>query len=229
MNDDLQGNSEDERLSRIVTASLEVFAEFSFEDATTGEIARRARVSKRDIYVYFPNKHALLIGTMNEVLHAENVKIIQTIERTSGLPSLRHRLVAIGLRLIDEVLSIAMSVMTRLAASESIRQPLIGTVFFENGISRRNKLVSEVLSTYIATPDTMAVVIFQAAEHFIALVTHRPRLTALVGMRDIWDPGAIQAHAEAAVDCFLRAHPIFASKVIHAEGELARQGREIGS
>jgi TetR/AcrR family transcriptional repressor of mexJK operon len=229
MNDDLQDNSNDERLSRIVTASLEVFAEFSFEDATTGEIARRARVSKRDIYVYFPNKHALLIGTMNEVLHTENAKIIQTIERTSGLPSLHHRLVAIGLRLIDEVLSIAMSVMTRLAASESIRQPLIGTVFFENGISRRSKLVSEVLSTYIATPDTMAVVTFQAAEHFIALVTHRPRLTALVGMREIWDTGAIQAHAEAAVDCFLRAHPIFASKVNQAQGVLARQGREIES
>jgi AcrR family transcriptional regulator len=50
---DLGPENPDERSVRIATAALEVFSEFSFQDATTDEIARRARVSKRDIYASF--------------------------------------------------------------------------------------------------------------------------------------------------------------------------------
>jgi len=210
MSPDPQDHSKEERLSRIVAASLEVFAEFSFQDATTGEIARRARVSKRDIYAHFPNKHALLIGTMNDVLRTNDDNIVKAIAHTECLPSLPKRLVVIGFTLINEVLSLEMSVMLRLVTSESINQPLIGAVFFENGPARRAKLISEVLSMHTADPDTPVTDIFQAAEHYLALVTYQPRLSTLVGMRDMWDFASIQTHVESAVECFLRAHAEFA-------------------
>jgi TetR/AcrR family transcriptional regulator, mexJK operon transcriptional repressor len=205
-----QGNSKEERMGRIIAASLAVFSEYSFEDATTEEIARRARVSKRDIYAHFPDKHALLIATLNEALQTEVFNIMKTIKRTRRMPSLQKKLETIGLTLVNEILSAAMSVLTRLVAAESINRPLIGIVYFENGSVRRTILIAEVLSQCIAEKGMPALDTFQAAEHYLALVTHRPRLTTSVGMHHVWDSASTKAHVVSAVECFIRAYPSFA-------------------
>jgi AcrR family transcriptional regulator len=206
-NPSASGNSKEERVSRIVTASLEVFSEFSFRDATTEEIARRARVSKRDIYAHFPDKHALLIATLNEALQTEVSNIMKTITRTKRVPSLQKRLEIIGLTLVTEVLSATMSVLTRLVAAESINRPLVGIVYFENRSVRRTILIAEVLSHYIAEKKLPALDTFQAAEHYLALVTYRPRLTTSVGMHHIWDSASMKSHVVNAAECFIRAYP----------------------
>jgi TetR/AcrR family transcriptional repressor of mexJK operon len=205
-----QDNSKEGRTSRIIAASLEVFSEFSFQDATTGEIARRARVSKRDIYAHFPDKHALLIATLNKALQTEVSNIKEAIADTQSVRSLQKRLEIIGLTLINEVLSAAMSVLTRLVASESINRPLIGTVYFENGPVRRTVLISEVLALHNTKNKPRSLDVSQAAEHYLALITYQPNLTTSVGMRDIWDSKAIQTHVVSAVECFLKAYPGFA-------------------
>lgn len=205
-----QENGKEERVSRIITASLEVFSEFSFQDATTGEIARRARVSKRDIYAHFPDKHALLIATLNKALQNEITNIAEAIARTQGVRSVRKRLEIIGLTLIDEVLSAAMSVLTRLVASESINRPLIGTVYFENGPVQRTILISEVLSLHSTKTKVKPNDVLQAAEHYLALVTYQPTLTTSMGMREMWDVRSIESHVVRSVECFLTAYPGFA-------------------
>ena len=205
-----QENGKEERVSRIIAASLEVFSEFSFQDATTGEIARRARVSKRDIYAHFPDKHALLIATLNKALQTEVSNIAGAIARTQNVRSLQKRLEIIGLTLIDEVLSAAMSVLTRLVASESINRPLIGTVYFENGPVQRTLLISEVLSSHCKNNKAKSSDVSQAAEHYLALVTYQPTLTTSMGMREMWDLKAVQTHVVSSVECFLTAYPGFA-------------------
>jgi AcrR family transcriptional regulator len=204
------GNSKEERLGRIIAASLDVFSEFSFHDATTEEIARRARVSKRDIYANFPDKHALLLATLNEALQTEVSNIMKTIKRTQRMSPIQKRLEIIGLTLVNEVLSAAMSVLTRLVATESINRPLIGIVYFENGAVRRTLLISEVLSQHITETNMPALDSFQAAEHYLALVTYRPRLTTTIGMHHIWDKASMKEHVVSAVECFIRAYPGFA-------------------
>ena len=209
-NHDRQENGKEARFARIVAAALEVFSEFSFEDATTEEIARRARVSKRDIYAQFPDKHALLIETLNQALQTEISNIELTIKRAEKLPSRQRRLEAIGLAMVNELLSPAMSVLTRLVAAESINRPLVGVVYFENGAVRRTRLISDVLSRYGAPGDKPSSDTTQAAEHFLALVIHRPALTTSVGMQDLWNATAKRAHVLDAVRCFIRAYPEFA-------------------
>jgi AcrR family transcriptional regulator len=198
-----------DRLGRIVTASLEVFSEHSFRDATTEEIARRARVSKRDIYAKFPNKHALLIAVINMVLQEDDKNITAVISLTKDFTSRQERLEVIGLALINEVLSLATGFLDRLIPSESISQPLIGTIYFENRHVRRGKLVSEVLSSYASSVSWTEIDSDQAAEHYLALITHLPYKSALVGMRDRWDSTSVQSHVKGAVGCFLRAYPEF--------------------
>lgn len=65
-------SSNDDRVSRIVHAALEIFSERSFADADTNEIARRAGVSKRDIYANFADKHSLLEAVIKTVLQADD-------------------------------------------------------------------------------------------------------------------------------------------------------------
>ena len=121
-----------------------------------------------------------------------------------------ERLEVIGLALINEVLSLAMGFLARLIPSESISQPLIGSIYFENGHARRSRLISEVLSNRVSSERVSAVDASRAAEHFLALVTHLPYLNALVGMRDMWDSDSAQTHVKDAVGCFLRAYPRYA-------------------
>ena len=200
----------DERVSRIVTAALEVFSEFSFRSATTDEIARRARVSKRDIYAAFPHKHALLIAVMNLVLQADDENFTNVISLTKESTSLQERLEVIGLALINEILSPATGFLCRLISSESIHEPQIGAIYFENWYARRGELISQVLASHMADakrPTRGSDNINQAAKHYVALVTHLPQLTVLVGMRGIWNSKSVQAHVKSAVECFLRAYP----------------------
>ena len=200
----------DERLSRIVAAALEVFAEFSFRDATTDEIARRARVSKREIYAAFPKKHALLLAVINTVLQADDESFTNVISATKEFASLQERLEVLGLALINEILSPATGSLSRLISSESLYQPQIGPIFFENWYSRRSNLISEVLFLHMANASRPARRLHhtnQAAKHYVALVTQLPQLTSLVGMHDIWNSRSAQAHVKSAVECFLRAYP----------------------
>jgi TetR/AcrR family transcriptional regulator, mexJK operon transcriptional repressor len=205
----LPDSGAEDRLGRIVTASLEVFSEYSFRNATTEEIARRAHVSKRDIYAKFPNKHALLIAVIDMVLQEDDENITAVISLTREFPSLPERLEVIGLALINEVLSLAMGFLARLIPSESISQPLIGSIYFENGHARRSRLISNVLSGHASSGSVSAIDTNRAAEHFLALVTHLPYVNALVGMRDMWDSDSAQAHVKDAVGCFLRAYPAY--------------------
>jgi AcrR family transcriptional regulator len=204
---------QDERYSRILAAALEAFAESSFRDATTDEIARRASVSKRDIYAVLPNKHAILIAVINMVLQADDENLLSVISLTAESTSLQERLEVIGLALINEILSPGTGFLFRLVGSESIQHPQIGAVYFENWYTRRTGLISQVLSMQLVSA-TKSVRRYQdpnqAAKHYVALIAHLPQLTASVGMRNIWGAKSVQAHVKSSVECFLRAYPSFA-------------------
>jgi AcrR family transcriptional regulator len=206
----VQESSQEDRVARIVAASFEVFSEYSFQDATTAEIARRAQVSKRDLYAHFPDKHSLLIAIVINLLKEEEDSIAETIQRARVLPLLRERLEVLGLTLVTRTLSAPMSAIVRLVTSESIARPLIGVVYFENGPARRSKLISEFLSTQVvASKRPTAGETVSAGEHYLALIAHQPLMAALIGAQDEWDTVSMQLHVKRAVDCFLRAHPWF--------------------
>jgi AcrR family transcriptional regulator len=203
----VQEAPQDDRIVRIVAASFEVFSECSFQDATTAEIARRAQVSKRDLYARFPDKHSLLIAAMIGLLKQQEESITETITRIQILSSLREKLEVVGLTLVAQALSAPMSVIARHVTSESINRPLIGIVYFENGTARRSTLISEFLSKHLVNPKKPGADTGGAGEHYLALIFHRPYTAALIGMQDEWDTVSTQLHVKSAVDCFLRAHP----------------------
>ena len=57
--------------SRILEAALEILEEASFEEATTDAIAERAGASKATIYRWWPNKAAVAIEALRDVVAQE--------------------------------------------------------------------------------------------------------------------------------------------------------------
>jgi len=200
-----------ERQSRIVVAALEVFSKSSFGDATTDEIARRAHVSKRDIYNTFSDKHAILIAAVDMVLQTgdENLEHV-VFDVQQGGTSIKEMLEIVGLALVSEILSPSSGFVFRLVLSESVGQPAIGAAYFENWYNRRSRRVAQFLSRQLTKPngksgrsmDTNA-----ASKHFVGLVTHLPQLTAGVGMLEMWNSKSVQSHVRSSVECFLKAYP----------------------
>ena len=57
-----QSSSENPMHERILRAAFRAFTENGYADTSTLEIARRAKISKRDLYAKFPNKRAVLLA-----------------------------------------------------------------------------------------------------------------------------------------------------------------------
>jgi AcrR family transcriptional regulator len=203
-----------ERHTRILTAAFEVFSKGSFWDATTEEIARRARVSKRDIYALFPDKHAILTAVIGMVLEAGDDNLRRAIaDSDEGRVAQREKLEVIGLAVMSEILSPVTGFVSRLAASESIKCPAVGTVYFDNWYTSRSKQIAEIFSRVLAQKKSRkrdSCDPSQASQHFVALIAHLPQLTAAVGMGTAWTPKSVQSHVRNAVDCFLSAYPCLA-------------------
>jgi len=210
MNSNLQGITKEDRITNILDATFEVFSEFSFEDATTSEIARRARVSKRDLYAYFPNKQALLIGTIVREMQRQDSSFRGTIAKAAKLRSLRSKLELIGKAAVEDILSPTMEMVRRLVISESIRQPFLGSLFFEGGVVQRCKLVAEVLSEHLEKRTPARVIEAEkAAERYFSMIAYFPSTMAEIGMRGEWSAEEIKTHVAVETDTFLKAHTAY--------------------
>jgi AcrR family transcriptional regulator len=206
----------EERQFRIVIAALEVFSKSSFGDATTEEIARRAHVSKRDLYAAFPDKHAILAAAIDLVLETgdENLqRVISDVQPDSA--SLQETLEIVGLTLVSEILSPASGFVFRLASSECVEEPAIGTTYFENWYTHRSRTINQFFSQLLGKAKARkgrSLDTSLASKHFLGLITHLPQLTACIGMLTAWNAKSIQAHVRSSVECFLNAYPDFVSK-----------------
>jgi AcrR family transcriptional regulator len=206
----VHGTTQEERIARILDVTLEVFSEFSFDDATTAEIAKRARFSKRDIYAYFPDKQALLIGLVNREMRRQNETFQNTIANSQKLDDIRKKLEFIGMAIVKDTVSPTMAVVRRLVISKSISQPFLGGLLFEDLILQRCKLIAEVLLSHTSRADTVKVAdLERVSRRYFAVIASFPWLMTDVGLRGQWVDEIIQAHVEGETDYFLRLHADF--------------------
>jgi AcrR family transcriptional regulator len=65
--------------ARVLEAAVEVFEERGYEESTTAEIARRARVAVGSVYGYFPDKRAILFEILQETFARSEMEIIDAL------------------------------------------------------------------------------------------------------------------------------------------------------
>lgn len=131
---DEAGDGEAARRAAILDAAGCVFTEKGFEAATTLEIARRARVSKRDLYRLFDSKQGLAAALVAS--HTETM----TLDPRFGDPTDRETFLAVlrafGRRFLAEFLDPRRVGLYRLAIAEASRSIHLSEALQTQGADR---------------------------------------------------------------------------------------------
>src|SRR6202022_3786089 len=76
---------------RVLKAAFTLFREHGFSSTSMLDIVTHARVSKRDLYALFKNKHAVLAASISE--HAQQMR--RPLEGANPVPQTRDALAAL--------------------------------------------------------------------------------------------------------------------------------------
>ena len=130
---------------RVLTAAFILFREHGFSSTSMLDIVTAARVSKRDLYALFDNKHALLAVCISE--RAEQMR--RPLGATTPAPDMRDGLAALLLELGTSILKTVChpDVLTvfRLAIAESDRAPAIARTLDSSGREANHKALTELV------------------------------------------------------------------------------------
>jgi len=137
------------RPPEIVRAALEEFAEKGFAAAKLDDVARRARISKGTIYLYFADKEALFDAVVRETLGP-------VLDRVEGLGQnppgrvedlLRHLIATV----YREVVATERRQIIRMMVAESGRFPHLAEFYHREMVSRGKALLRAVVAHGVAT------------------------------------------------------------------------------
>lgn len=195
---------EDELRRRIRRAAFELLTKRGYAGTSTLEIATRAKVSKRELYALFRDKHAIVASCI-----AERVKAMQA---PSELPAvgdpagLKKVLASFGATALRTLSHPAVSAMFRLAIAESERSPEVARALDTVGRGATRQalitLLSEAQSEGLLGRTEPSVM----AEQFFALLWGGLRLGLLLRLEPPPNEEEVERRANVATDAFLRLH-----------------------
>jgi AcrR family transcriptional regulator len=130
---------------RVLIAAFTLFRERGFSSTSMLDIVTAARVSKRDLYALFDNKHALLAACISE--RAERMR--RPLDTTAPAPYTRDALAALlvelGISILKTVCHPDVLTVFRLAIAESDRAPAIGRTLDSSGRDANQKALTELV------------------------------------------------------------------------------------
>jgi len=189
---------------RILSAAFAAFTERGFAEASTLEVATRARVSKRELYALFGNKQDILIACISE--RAKRLLLPVDLPELRDRETLRKTLATFGARLVREVSEPAVVAMFRLAIAEAARTPDIAQSLNDIGIAASRDALREIMhrarSAGLLSGDPAEI-----AAQFFGLLWGNLMLGLLLGIAERPNQREIDRRAEAASVAFLRAYP----------------------
>jgi AcrR family transcriptional regulator len=189
---------------RILSAAFSAFTERGFAEASTLEIATRARASKRELYALFGTKQDMLIACISE--RARRLQLPVDLPELSDRETLRRTLAAFGARLVREVSEPAVVAMFRLAIAEATRTPDIAESLNDIAIAVSRDAVREI-TRRARSAGLLSGEPAEMAAQFFGLLWGNLMLGLLLGTAERPNQREIDRRAEAASTAFLRAYP----------------------
>lgn len=192
----------DPRSAAIRAAAFEAFVEHGVSGATTDEIARRARVSKREIYRLFGSKESLFAELVRErVVHMRQaLTLAPPADRASALETLER----FGREFLALLTAPTTTAVYRLAVSEAGRLPALGR---ELDVLGRGAVVSALVgwTAEAARRGTLPIPdVERAAGSFLALLLGDLSVRLMLGAVPAPSEAEIAARAVAARAGFTR-------------------------
>lgn len=136
----------DERPSQILEAALDVFGEKGLAAARLDDIAKRAKLAKGTIYLYFPNKDELFRAVIRSTLVAE----LERAESTLATGSPEEQLEAFMHGWWAFICTPTFERVHRLVTSEIPNFPDLARFYGTEVIARGHRLVSGIVRDGIA-------------------------------------------------------------------------------
>ncbi len=184
---------------RILSAASDVFLASGFEKTSTAEIARRAKVSKRELYLHFSDKRALLAAVVDDLQRDIGGRMDSLW--TSG--DAMEEVLLNSAKVIQRfILSERFGKLVRIVAAEAYHSPHIAEQFFEMGPNTGRRATARYLKEQMRRGHLRKADPIKAADDFLDLVVGAQVMTAVIlGQAHIATPKA--AATRHAVEVFL--------------------------
>ena len=189
---------------RILDAAFSAFIEAGYAATTMLEIARRARVSKRELYAVVGNKQDMLVTCIRERS--------RRLRPPDDLPELRDRatlervLLGVGTQLLHETTQETVIAAFRLAIAEAVRAPEVAAALDTHG-RQTGRVTLTTIMTQAQARGLLDGQPAELAEQFAGLLWGDLMTTLLLRVAEPPDPSEIGRRAHGALEAFLRLHP----------------------
>ena len=188
---------------RILNAAFSLFAESGFSTTSMLDIVTRARVSKRDLYALFQNKHAVLAAC----IHERAGRMRHPLDAAAPVPETREALtkllVDFGVSILKTVCRPEVLTVFRLAIAESDRAPEIALTLHQSGREANQKALVALLTKaqerrLVANDDPAAL-----AARYFALLWGDLLLSLLMRVREAPTEREIRTRASATTETLM--------------------------
>jgi AcrR family transcriptional regulator len=187
---------------RILSAASDAFLEVGFERTSTADIARRARVSKRELYSQFEDKRALLAAAVIDLQTDMQSAMKVRWSSHNELPIVLHQAAA---AVLDFILSERFGKLLRIVAAESYLSPEIAKQFYALGPHQGLKATAAYLKDQMKQGKLRKADPLKAADDFLDLVVGAQLMTAVI-LGQVDPSISRRALVHHAVDAFLRIY-----------------------
>ena len=200
-----EGGDETAVRERILDAAFAAFMKSGYAAASTLEIARRARVSKRELYALVGNKQEMLVACISE--RAKRLDVPADLPVPRDRETLAQVLASFGTRLVREVSDPTVIAVFRLAISEVTHAPEVAraldSIGREAGRAALRKIMAGAQASGLLTGRPA-----ELAQQFAGLLWRDLMVSLLLGVAERPSPRETARRARYAADAFLQLHPL---------------------
>src|SRR6516165_2816951 len=190
---------------RILRAAFQAFTEDGYADTSTLEIARRAKISKRDLYANFGNKHEVLVACIKS--RAERMRLPPDLPIPQNRRMLAAMLTSFATNLVREVTDPAVIATFRLAIAEATRSPEIAQALDVAGRDATRAALAQLLANAQSAGLIGAGEPSEMATQYLGLLWEGLMVGLLLGVAATPQPAEAERRASKATAAFMRLHP----------------------
>jgi AcrR family transcriptional regulator len=190
---------------RILDAAFNAFMRFGYGGASTSQIARLARVSKRDLYAMFGSKQAMLADCVIE--RAEQMRLPLSSPAPTDRDGLRDVLIEFGMAVIREISRPEVLATFRLAILEAENAPDVALTLDRHGRAANLESLIALLDSVRERGSLRGGPTAEMAELFLAVLMSGGLLVRmLMRLAPAPDEAETRQRAETATRCLFACH-----------------------
>ncbi len=190
---------------RILGAAFEAFTGEGYAETSTLDIARRAKVSKRDLYANFSSKQAVLVACIKR--RAERMQLLADLPAPRDRQMLAATLTAFATNFVRETSNASVIAVFRLAIAEASRSPEIAQTLDAAGRGGARRALTKLLANAQASGLLGPADPTEMAAQYFGLLWEGLMVGLLLGVAAGPGPAEAAHRAGKATTAFMRLHP----------------------